>query len=270
MDDRELDAALDDLLAQPPEQFVGARKTLVRALKSAGRKEEAATVGGWRRPTRTTWALNRLAQVHHDDVVALVDAAGAVRREQVAGGAGLRGAMADLRKATRQAADAAVAAIAPARPADHADVSAALLAVLSDADALAELAKGRLLDIPESGLGAFESGPAEATDLGHSGTKSASNPAKSVDRAALREAQQAVHAAREHQAEADAAAAEAERASGAARQRLDDLQAEVEKAETAVSAATEAMNDTETTAAEAAAEVSRAEEALARLERPQA
>ncbi len=140
MDDQELEAALDDLLFQPPEDFVSARNGVVRTLKAANRKEDATTVARWRRPTRAAWALNRLAQTDHDAVVTLVDAASAVRDNQVAGGAALRDAMTGLRQATRAATDAAADTVAPTRPTDHADISAALLAVLSDADALALLA----------------------------------------------------------------------------------------------------------------------------------
>ena len=74
MDDQALDEALDDLCSQPPEEFVAARNALVRELKSAGRKDDAAMVTALRRPTRTTWALNRLARTDHDVVDELADA----------------------------------------------------------------------------------------------------------------------------------------------------------------------------------------------------
>src|SRR5690349_7823279 len=44
MDDREFEAALDDLFSRPPEDFVNARNALVRRLKSAKRREDAETV----------------------------------------------------------------------------------------------------------------------------------------------------------------------------------------------------------------------------------
>ncbi len=250
MDDRAFDEAVDHLLSQPPENFVGARNALVRSLRAEGPKEEAAAVARWRRPTRTAWALNRLAQADHDVVVALVVAANAVRDKQTAGGVGLRDAMSRLRQATRAATDAAIAAIAPARPSDHADISAALLAVLSDSDALALLAGGRLLEIPESGLGAFASGP-EPSRPGRSNAEPAPKrrtPPSAADAARRKARREALQAARdaENQTRAVHERAKAEvdgcdRAMKLAGERLGRARIELADAEVALDAAKDAM-----------------------------
>ena len=279
MDDREFEAALDDLFSQPPDDFVNARNALVRQLKSEKRREDAETVNRWRRPTRTAWALNRLAHVDPDAVVALVDAASAVR-EQSGGGAGAREAMAELREATRRASRAAVAAIAPARPNDQTDVSSALHAVLSDADSLALLASSRLLEIPEPGLSAFgtvaasEAGPRRAPEP-RAPSRPTKKSAKSSDddasrRKALREAvQQARKVAKEAEAQkkrADADVDETTKTGQAAHVRLDQIRLDLAEAEHAVEAAETAIETARSAATAAAKDLAEAESALAELE----
>jgi hypothetical protein len=266
MDDREFEAALDDLFSQAPDDFVNARNALVRQLKSANRREDAARVTRWRRPTRTAWALNRLAQASQDTVVALVDAASAVRESQAAGGTGVREALAELRQATRQATDAAVAAIAPARPADQTDVASALHAVLSDADSLTLLARGRLLEIPEPGLSGFGTAP-----NGQTGSSKASSTDEAGRRKALREAiQQARKAAKQAKTlkdQADADVGEASTTLQTAQDRRDRLRLDLAEAEDAVEAAEAATEQARSTAAAAAEDLADAESALAELDR---
>lgn len=291
MDDPELGAALDDLFAQAPEDFVGARNALVRTLKAAGRKEDARDVAALRRPSRPAWALNRLTAADADAVSALLDAAAEVRVRQASGGAPLRQAMADLRTATRRATNAAVATITPKRPTDHVDVSAALLAVLSDEGALAALPDGRLSEVPAVGLGVFgaEPGAAPVAPLRAVPPRTArpkrnrtrddrtAEPDAEADaRADEERRQEAVAAARlaAHQRsdEADAARAEAVRvaeeahaALHAAHDRLETAHAEVAEAEAEVSAATEAASDADASAAAATDAATRARSALADL-----
>lgn len=275
MDDRAFDEAVDHLLSQPPETFVGARNALVRSLKAEGRKDDAATLTRWRRPTRTAWALNRLAQSDHDVVVALVDAASAVRDNQAMGGAALRDAMSSLRQATRAAADAAVAAIAPARPSDHADISAALLAVLSDSDALGLLVAGRLLEVPESGLGAFASGPAP-TSPGRSHAKPAPERPESASaadaarrkarREALKAARDAANQAGTVNARSEAGVIESSRAARLAEERLTRARVELADAEAASAEAKLAMDTATDAASTATQRLADAESALAELE----
>ncbi|MEJ7583131.1 MAG: hypothetical protein WKF43_03405 [Acidimicrobiales bacterium] len=150
-----LEEEFDALFAQPPEDFVAARTALVRTLKATGRADDAARVKGWRRPSRPVWLLNRLALSEGDAIPELVAAATRAAETQAGGGAGLREAVAALRQATQRATRAAVEAIDSARPADRTEVAGAILAIVADPAALALLAQGRLLEKPESGMGAF-------------------------------------------------------------------------------------------------------------------
>jgi hypothetical protein len=101
-----------ELFAADPTDFVGLRDRLVKELKAAGEKDEAAAVRALRRPSVAVWSLNRVA---HDDaglVGDLLDAAAQARTAQVealgAGdAAGLRTAMAARRDALAKVARAA-------------------------------------------------------------------------------------------------------------------------------------------------------------------
>lgn len=163
MTDGEFERELDRLFSSAPEQFVTARTALVRTLKVEGRADDSAHVKAMRRPTRPVWALNRLALADGDVIRNLVEAAGRAAEIQSSGGPGLREAIAELRSATHDTTNAAVEAIDPKRPSDRIDVAAALQAVVAQPDALALLAKGRLLDVPEPGFGAFGAGDAGPT-----------------------------------------------------------------------------------------------------------
>src|SRR5205823_4373234 len=58
MPDAALDAALDELYAAEPSDFVTTRKRLVAELRAAGAKESAKQLQGARRPGTAAWALN--------------------------------------------------------------------------------------------------------------------------------------------------------------------------------------------------------------------
>jgi len=75
---------LDRLHAVRPADFVKARDALARALKAAGKREEAAAVGKLPRPTPSVWAVNQLAR----HVPALVQRLGEATARLQEGGAG--------------------------------------------------------------------------------------------------------------------------------------------------------------------------------------
>ena len=77
----DLDARLDELFAAPPDGFVAAREAIVKELKQAGRRDEAAVVHALRRPTVAVWGVNQMARARPDHLAALVSAG--------AGGAGV-------------------------------------------------------------------------------------------------------------------------------------------------------------------------------------
>ena len=143
-DDVDLDRALDELFATPPEDFVAARNGLAKALKAAGQKDDAAEVTALRKPTRLVWAVDQLALTDDPTLAPLLEAAEAVRE---GGGDDLREAIGDLREAVNAAASAAAGRL-DTRPTDRADLAAALLAVVADEDATDDLTRGRLLEVP--------------------------------------------------------------------------------------------------------------------------
>ncbi|MDQ1377497.1 MAG: hypothetical protein QOE15_1670 [Acidimicrobiaceae bacterium] len=97
-----------DLYAVVPEQFVAARDTFVRRLRSAGDKAKAARIAKLRRPPLTTWALNQVARNVPALIEELLDAGGILRSAMEKA---LRGDASDLRQARateRSAVDAIV------------------------------------------------------------------------------------------------------------------------------------------------------------------
>ena len=97
-------ADVDELFTVAPEEFVATRNALVKALRTAGQKDEAAEVASLRRPSPSDWALNVAAHRHADDVSALLDAAADLRRIQAGAiegrGGDVRGALAAMRSAS--------------------------------------------------------------------------------------------------------------------------------------------------------------------------
>ncbi|HEX3425216.1 MAG TPA: hypothetical protein VHT30_03735 [Acidimicrobiales bacterium] len=91
-----------------PERFVAARDALVRRLRAAGEKTEAAQVAKMRRPPPSAWALNQVARTHPGLIERLGDAGAGLRSatERAVGGdaSSLRAA----RSAERGAVDAIV------------------------------------------------------------------------------------------------------------------------------------------------------------------
>src|SRR5688572_31587868 len=70
----DLDAAISELYAGPPGDFVAGRQRLVKALRAAKRRDEATEVAGLGRPTLVAWAANRAAKAHPDRLEALLAA----------------------------------------------------------------------------------------------------------------------------------------------------------------------------------------------------
>lgn len=100
----QLDDEIDRLYAGPLDEFVRERSALARRLKQAGAGEEAAEVGGLRKPTVVAWTVNQLAREHRREVDLLLDAGRRIVDAQQAsiaegGRAGLDAARASLRQA---------------------------------------------------------------------------------------------------------------------------------------------------------------------------
>lgn len=113
----DLDDGLDGLYLFPPELFIAGRESLVKALRRAKRREEAARVHTLVRPSIAVWAANRVSRQAGEmvnDLVAagtpLIDAQRAAFENGDA--SGLRPAQAKRREAVRLAVSAAVTFLA--------------------------------------------------------------------------------------------------------------------------------------------------------------
>ncbi len=144
-------ADLAELFVTPPAAFVGARNALVKALKAAKRKDEAAAVAGLRRPTVQDWALNTVAAIRPKVVAEAVAAFERVGTAQGAamsdgGGGDLRQAMGELRAAATALRTAAEQILRDAgRPAtDHAPLAGRVNELLANRQLVDQLAAGRL------------------------------------------------------------------------------------------------------------------------------
>jgi hypothetical protein len=101
----DLPTAAQQLQAVPLEDFVAARKRLVKELRDGGDRDAAAALAKLPKPTPPAWALNQLAREEPDLVDDWLDAAAALREASAGAGKGggdaLRAAMTTHREATR-------------------------------------------------------------------------------------------------------------------------------------------------------------------------
>jgi len=136
----ELDAAVARIYAEPPSGYVTARSALVKELKAARRREDAALVAALRRPTKQAWAL-----------------AEAVRRApEAASGffaavAALGQPTGDLRHRTNDLRVATATLVGAVAAMDPGEATAALLAIAADPVAPDSLRLGRLSEVPSGG-----------------------------------------------------------------------------------------------------------------------
>jgi hypothetical protein len=145
---------LDELYAQPPEQFVAARDALAKELKRDGEAERSAEVKALRRPSAVAWAINQAVREHPDALRDLLAAGAALRRAHARLVAGtvdreaLRSAMESERAAVgilaAATAEAAQAARRPLTPGGLDKVRETLHAAALDDGVRAGLEAGRL------------------------------------------------------------------------------------------------------------------------------
>jgi hypothetical protein len=118
----------DELFDVPPSEFVAARTALVRELKAAGERGQADQVAALRRPTRSAWALNRVAR-HEPE---LIDA--------------YLGAVAALREATDQALGGDATAVRPAQRDERAASDAVVAAATGHLERTGESATAAVVE----------------------------------------------------------------------------------------------------------------------------
>jgi hypothetical protein len=232
---------IDRLFGFPLSEFTGARNALVRELRKAGRKDEAAEIRSLRKPSATVWAVNQLARSEPERVAELIKAGDALRKAQrdVLGGK-----EADVREASRvqheladELVDEARAILAEAgtKPTQAAAqrISTTLRAASTDPNAVKLLRKGRLTEDVES----IGFGP-----LLHVAPKGRGAPVKRSTAAAPRRARAAqkkkkVAAAKARLREERDALAAAEREAAAARKAAEQAERAAERAAARVEAA---------------------------------
>lgn len=73
---------VDALYDLDPSEFVAARDTLAKELKSDGDADTAREVKALKKPTKVAWALNQVARSHGREVAALIESGAALRQRQ--------------------------------------------------------------------------------------------------------------------------------------------------------------------------------------------
>jgi hypothetical protein len=148
---RDLDRAIAAVYAGPPEEFVSRRNALVKELRAGERRDEATEVKVLRKPTRIAWALNAAAAEEPESMHRIADAIASLLAAQ-AGDGDLRDAMNEMREATQALATNASRAAADAgHNVDHGALVNAVMAIIGTAGAFEMLEGARLADVPEAG-----------------------------------------------------------------------------------------------------------------------
>jgi len=155
---------IDDLYGLALDRFIPERASLVRELRSAGEREQAATAAALRKPSVAAWAVNQLIRTRRREVEELFAAGDALREVQAGVLAGRTDAR-DLRSAAEHERDTVDALVATARgllssgghelsAATVERVAETLHAAALDDDARGEVREGRLVrELRHVGLG---------------------------------------------------------------------------------------------------------------------
>jgi hypothetical protein len=258
-----LDAALDELYASDPGDFVATRKRLATDLRAAGDTGGAKELQAARRPSTAAWALNQLARREADLVDELLERSSELQAAQTRAGSGppetLREAMRAHRTALDQATAAALAILGDrANDGFRSEIVSTLRSASAEADTGGLLRAGRLIreaefqGFPEATGLTLVPQPADVKPRAAAKPETR-DPKRSADTAAKRSeaaaAAEAARAARERQTrhKANVAArkvamrkAEAAEANAArAQARVEQLHNELDLAERAWAAARE-------------------------------
>lgn len=271
----DLETIADELYGVPPEDFVALRKQRAAEARAAGDRELAKQVTALRRPTRSAWVVNLLADQAAEELTGLLDLGAALAEAQQ------RLSGADLRRLSgqRHAAIAALvkrgAQLAEVRghtptEATLREVSDTLQAALSDPSIADQVRAGHLAQAQEySGFGpemifaATQSPAPAAADDTQPGRDQDSAPASDDHEADDQEAAEhdrlierlnAAQAALDRiTVQTERAAERLDRATGQQdqrRQRVDDLRDQLARAERELATATEEVEKETTRLAE--------------------
>jgi hypothetical protein len=248
--------AVDALYGLPLDEFTPRRDELVKELRGAGKRDEAAWVKALRKPSATAWLVNQLARTQKSDARQVLDSGDALRaaQERALSGKGGRDDLADAAE-EHAAAMRALLAKAPglldrqgASPSNTTLERAAetLRAIPLDDEARAGFAAGRLTrEHRAAGLGFAAPGaphrpskatPAKPKKAPKDEGKAAAAAAKEAERRAKEreEARALVKQARALQRARQRDASELERDLKQAQRELERSQRRVDKAEAAL------------------------------------
>jgi hypothetical protein len=260
-----------DLYGLPLERFVPERAALVKALRGAGQRDEAARVAKLGKPSVAAWVVNQLVRTQRPEVQRLFEAGDALKQAQrdvVAG----RGGRDVLREASAAEREAIAALVAAARglldaqghsPSDAtlARVSATLDAAAVQDDARAQVKDGCLTrELEHIGLGDALAFSAPAAGASRRAAPKPADAARAQDGEADREqAREEQARRREEQARRRKEAEQARRELERAQSRRDRAARDLEDARARLDAATQALYEAESALAQAA---ERAQQAL--------
>ncbi|MCP2272865.1 hypothetical protein LV75_005391 [Actinokineospora diospyrosa] len=222
---------MDELYGLPREEFVPARRDLVKRLRAAGDRDAAARVEKLPKPTTSAWLVNRLVRTDPagvDDLVALGDDLRAAHTQ--ADGARLREL---AKRRTELVADLVTRAGTDLSESITRELEEMFTTAIADEAAAATLRAGRLGSVRD--LQVEQTWPGLTLAPGPTAPAASPaaprRPARSRSREALAEAKALVKDAESHRAEADRAVTAAEDAVTAAEERVRELNAELDAAE---------------------------------------
>jgi hypothetical protein len=247
----DVNASPADLYGLPLDRFVPERTALAKALRGAGRPDEAKRVAALRKPSVAAWAVNQLVRTQQRELAALLRAGDELRRAQegLVAGRGDAAALRDAAAAERAAVNALVQRASGLLDAGGHELSRATLERVSDTlhaaaleDEAREAVTGGCLDreLRHVGLGALTAAPAAPAA-----------PAGRAAPAAKRERAERLKTARSAEVETGKALERARRDLEAARRRREEAARELDQAEQAVTAAERAEADAQRAHADA-------------------
>jgi hypothetical protein len=230
--DGDVEHLLDDLYATAPGDFITTRDRMVRELRTAGRREDAAAVAAQRRPTVGAAAMNAIARAHPDAIKRFLAFGPRLREAQLAS---VRddAAREQVRELQRERRDAA-SRLAGEAPEHRDEVERALDAALVDDEVADRLVAGRLQQVPDApaGFGGLEAAIAAMPSRER---ESSSRPKRTArDDARLERVRDEEQAARADAESASAAVDRLRRELRDAERRQQEASRRLERAETAL------------------------------------
>lgn len=250
----ELETAILSVYSGPLEEFVSRRDALAKQLRAAKRRDDADRVKALRKPSRTAWVLDTVAQETPNVLEQLATAIGAAQTVQ--SGADLRTALENVRTAIRDVAAAgARVAIRAGHPIDASALVTAVHAVIGETEAFNDLRAGRLVDIPDGGGLDILSAITFSAPASPPVAPAPSSPPRPTSPVAVPPPNETRRAAAAEEAEAAARAKHEAELAAAAR-------AELQRAESSLADANERADSAERAVRDAEARLDAAEQAL--------